>query len=123
MYILDTNILAHLLQNNRKVIEFLEKVGEDSFAISVISRFEIMRRAKREYVSTKFIERYLDFLDTIDLNKEIVRAAMRFSRISHKLGMIDLLVAGTARANDAVLITNNPNLRSLRPLVVSIICV
>ena len=112
-YLLDTNILVHILRNRRDVIRNLEKVGVRNCAISEISLIELYYGAEcssdvEDGISK--IDELLKWFKPLTLSSTI-REACRQKAMLRQKGMLiedyDLLIGCTAITHDMVLVTEN----------------
>ncbi len=106
MYLLDSNILIYLLSEEGKVGKFLNALGEKHFAITTVSRLEVLIGSEKQGLSLIDAENYLDNFENIILDKEIVKEAVNFaSKAKNKLKFKDLVIAATAVSRKKTLIT------------------
>ncbi len=106
MYLIDTNIFIHFLKADEGIIESLSALVQDTFYISVISRFEVLVGADKENYSVEEIESYIDQCVNLDLNSKIVNEALKImAHTKKKLKFKDLLIAATAKVHGFTLIT------------------
>lgn len=107
-YLLDTNILIYLLKGDVKVKKMLDSFRQSQFAISIISRFEVLMGSDKETYGLNEIEEYLDLFENINLDKKIVKAANVLAKnMSKKLKFKDLIIAATAQVCKKTLITSD----------------
>jgi len=117
MYLLDTNIFIHFLKGNDKVIDFLDDFVQDTFYISVISRFEILVGTDKESQSSSEIESYIDQCVNFDLSPKIVSEALNImANAKKKLKFKDLLIAATAKVHSCKLITCDRDFETVQGL-------
>ncbi len=114
LYLLDTNILSHLVrQPQGRVAERIVDVGEANVLTSVIVacelRYGAAKRGSRKL--TRQIEAILGALTIRPLESDVERvyASIRVTleRKGTPIGAHDLLIAAHARALDAVCVTDN----------------
>jgi len=115
MYLLDTNICIYILK--KKPIEVFErfktlKLGE--LKISSITVAELYYGAYNSQQVKKNIVIIDNFLKPFDYVEFDEKSAMEYAKIKSNLkregkiiGELDMQIAGTAIANDLILITNN----------------
>jgi predicted nucleic acid-binding protein len=119
MYLIDSNIFIYFLKQNDGIVEFLEDLDEDRFAVSIVSRFEILAGAEKERYSLKEIEQYLDDCDNIVLDSRVVTEALNIRRkLKKKLKFTDLVIAATARLHKKILITADKDFKNVPGLKV-----
>ena len=122
MHILDTDTLTHMQKGNEKVKERLAKASDFEFAITIITKAEILRgriefllkaddsanldRAQRFFIES---ERLLEQIPIIKFDKNSLERFEEFSQQSkfRKIGRADLLIASICLSNRAVLVTRN----------------
>lgn len=114
LYLLDTNILSHLVRQPQGVVaERIADVGEGNVLTSVIVacelRYGAARRASRRL--TRQVEAVLGALTIRPLESEVERvyASIRVAleKKGTPIGAHDMLIAAHARALDAVCVTDN----------------
>ncbi|NJL30085.1 MAG: type II toxin-antitoxin system VapC family toxin [Thermoanaerobaculia bacterium] len=122
MHLLDTDTLTHLYVGHPRVVERLRTVEETLVGTTIITKIEMIRgrfdhllkagdaadlvKAQERLVQT---ERLLEAILVIAID---IPAARAFDRLREqprlrKIGRADLLIAGIALANRAVLVTRN----------------
>lgn len=118
IYLLDTSILIELLRNNSEAKDFLATHQEDTFITSAVCEAEVYEgvyREKSENISIKakiFEELLTKFFEVVffdSVQAEItgkIRADL--SKSGHLIGDLDILIASSAIANQAILLTKNP---------------
>ena len=122
MHILDTDTLTHLQKGNEKVKARLEKANDFEFAITIITKAEILRgridfllkandsvnleRAQRFLVES---EKLLEQIPIVGFNTNSLTKfdELRQNSKFRKIGRADLLIASICLAESAVLITRN----------------
>jgi len=114
LYLLDTNILSHLLrQPQGPVTEHIADVGEANVLTSVIVACELRYGAAKlgSRKLTRRVEAVLSALTIRPLESDIERvyASIRVAleRKGTPIGAHDMLIAAHARAIDAVCVTDN----------------
>ncbi len=114
LYLLDTNILSHLVrQPQGPVAEHIADVGETNVLTSVIVacelRYGAAKRGSRRL--TRQVEAVLSAMTIRPLESDIERvyASIRVAleRKGTPIGAHDMLIAAHARAIDAVCVTDN----------------
>jgi tRNA(fMet)-specific endonuclease VapC len=122
MYILDTDTLTHLHKGNEKVKERLAKAKDFEFAITIITKAEILR-GRLDFLlkandavelekAQRFLfesEKLLEQIPTIGFDKDSLKRFGEFRQNSkfRKIGRADLLIASICLTNSAVLVTRN----------------
>jgi len=113
-YLLDTNILSHLIRQPQGVVaERIAEVGEANVLTSVVVacelRYGAARRGSRRL--TRQVEAVLGALTIRPLESDIERvyASIRVAleKKGTPIGAHDMLIASHARALDAVCVTDN----------------
>lgn len=115
MYLLDTNICIYLLNHNDPNLrsQFASRSPADIALCSVV-KAELLygaRRSSRPDANRERLERFfaplatLPFDDGCAEHSALIRADL--AAAGTPIGPNDLLIAATARANEAVLVTNN----------------
>jgi tRNA(fMet)-specific endonuclease VapC len=114
LYLLDTNILSHLVrQPQGPVAERIAEVGEDNVVTSVVVacelRYGAAKRGSRKL--TRQVEAILGALTIRPLESDVERAyaAIRVAleKKGTPIGAHDMLIAAHARTIDAVCVTDN----------------
>ena len=118
MYLLDSNILIYLQNEKEKVWQHTLSLGEDAFAISVISRFEVRVGIGND---ASFVERSYDFLSqfkAIPINAEIIDLAseLYIAQGTGKSIFKDVLIAATAIIQDLTLVTADKDFKKFKKL-------
>lgn len=122
MYILDTDTLTHLQKGNEKVKARLENANDYEFAITIITKAEILRgriefllkaedailleKAQRFFIESEKLLEQTPII-TFDLNSLKRFDEFRQNSSFRKIGRADLLIASLCLANRAVLVTRN----------------
>jgi tRNA(fMet)-specific endonuclease VapC len=122
MHILDTDTLTHLQKGNEKVKERLAKAKDFEFAVTIVTKAEILRgridfllkaengaaleKAQRFFIES---ENLLAQIPTVGFDKNSFEKFDEFRQNSkfRKIGRADLLIASICLANRAVLVTRN----------------
>jgi len=109
MIILDTNIIIELFKGNVETKEFLKKVDEKEFAISIITSMELYYGAINKRELNK-IKKFLEKFNLLTINEEISKIALdlieKYSK-SHGLDIPDALIAATSLYYEIPLLTYN----------------
>lgn len=122
MILLDTDTVTHLSYGNEKVRRRFGAVARDSIAITVVTRYEVLRgraenllKAASEDELRKAVglfrhaEELLSDLVVVGLDDEAIRhfGRLRKQKNLKKMGRADMLNACIALGNDALLVTRN----------------
>lgn len=122
MYLLDTNILIYLLKGERGINTLIDKLSEEKFIISIVSRLEFLLGIEKNSFPLNDAENYLDRFENIILDKEIVKVAVNFaSKFKNKLKFKDLIIAATAVSKKKTLITADKDFEKLHGLKVKLL--
>ncbi|MCQ2310055.1 MAG: PIN domain-containing protein [Bacteroidales bacterium] len=115
-YLLDTNICGFLFRNKYGIKEKIKQVGLENCAVSLLTIAELMvgveytlqNTGVNKYENLKLFENSVTILPvepSIEFAaKEKARLQLAGTEVND---LIDLLIAGTAYANDLTLITDN----------------
>ena len=114
-YMLDTNICIYAIKNKpEQVLRRLKKNLKKGICISAITLAELEHGVEKSSYPEKNRAALLQFLSILDILDFDDQAAAEYGRISAHLqrkgtpiGTMDMLIAGHARAEDMVLVTNN----------------
>jgi tRNA(fMet)-specific endonuclease VapC len=113
IYLLDTSVVVDVLNQERGRWELLASMVEagDTLACSVVTLTEIYAGLRpREF---KLTERFLDGLEHYELDSQLARSAgllkNEWAKKGRTLGVIDLIIAATAMADNLILMTDNRN--------------
>ncbi|MCK4762646.1 MAG: type II toxin-antitoxin system VapC family toxin [Candidatus Aminicenantes bacterium] len=108
-YLIDTNILIYYF--NAVIPEdntFVDKIFEESFNISVITKVEFLswRGFLDDGVSFSKAGQFVKNAHILNLSDEIVDAAIRI-RQERRIKIADAIIAATAKVNELILVTRN----------------
>lgn len=116
-FLIDTSILIEMLRKNEDVLEFLDNHLKDRFLTSSICETEIWEGVYREKPINfdkrkKNVEALLDSLTDIiifDSNQAQIAGKIRSSLAlkGENIGDLDILIAASAIASEAILLTKN----------------
>lgn len=111
MLVLDTNILIGYLSDDAAVIAYLDdaRAHGASFAVSVITEIEILASSALDPGDELLIDRLLASLDIVGLHSTLARRAAALRRDA-KLALGDAVIAATAEARFATLVTRDRDL-------------
>jgi len=109
-YLLDTDVLIWILRGNNKIINFIEKkLKKSKPAISLLSAAEIFKNIYPKEV--KPTEKFLKAHILLSINYQIAKTAglywKEYIKKRKKLGILDCLIAATAKCNNLKVITCN----------------
>jgi len=115
MYMLDTNICIYAMkQKPQKVLQRFKEELNNGLCISSITLAELEYGMKRSAAPAKNEQALLRFLAPISVLPFGSTAASEYGEIraflqkqGTPIGPLDMLIAGHARAEDMVLVTNN----------------
>jgi len=115
MFLLDTNVCIRILnQSNQSIIQQLAQHSPDEIALCSIVKAELIfgaRHSRKVEPNLLLLKQFfaplasLPFDDRCAEEAGLIRADL--SAQGKPIGPNDLLIAATARANDAVLVTHN----------------
>lgn len=110
MYLIDTDILIWVLRGNKKYEDFLQNLKDKtSLSISTITIAEIYKNIyPSEIVKT---DNLLNEFLTLDVTTPIAKQAgfywQQYAKQLRNLSLTDCLIAATANANEATLVSLN----------------
>ena len=107
-YLLDTNILIYYITDKipQKELITIEKILEEDFNISIISKIEFL--GWKSYDDKSFLEakEFINLANIISLDDEIADEAINLRR-KYNLKLGDAIIASTSLIHDLVLVTRN----------------
>lgn len=107
--------LSYFFAHNKEIKEIME--SGSLLLSSVISVFEVKRKLILNKFREQDVKRIIDFMKErsimIDLTKEICEEAVTIS-IKNKLHTVDSLIYASAFANNAELITGDPDFKGMK---------
>jgi tRNA(fMet)-specific endonuclease VapC len=114
VYVLDTNTLSYFFRGEGRVAEHLSRVSPSDVAIPTIVLFEIETGIAKSPEATKRRTQLDEAMSTVRLlpfGRKEARSAARIradlAAAGKPIGPYDVLIAGTASANGATLVTRN----------------
>jgi tRNA(fMet)-specific endonuclease VapC len=114
MYVLDTNVLIYFFKGLGKVSENLLAQSPKDIGVPAIVYYELEVGIKKSKSPQKRIKQLNDFFSTINVlpfgKAEAQASAQIRAQLEKKgtpIGPYDILIAGTAMANQATLVTHN----------------
>ncbi len=113
-HLLDTNVCIQVMRGVSRVHAMMEERPRDSFALSVVSYFELVvgvRKAARAADEDARLQRLLEAIPRLDFDAPAAdEAADIRAHLESKgrgIGPFDTLIAGHARSLGLVLVTGN----------------
>jgi len=114
-YLLDTNICIYLIKKRPpKVLEQFRQHSPQDVSISVITLFELeygIEKSQYKQRSKSALAKFLQSLNLVHLDhSSAIESAKIRAQLEIKgmpIGPYDLLIAGIARAQNMILVTNN----------------
>lgn len=114
-YMLDTDICSYILKNKpQELAEKFNSLTKETLCISIITYAELMFGIKKKKLGYKFMQTFKDFISRLEIVPFEVYAAKEYAEIRAYLeatgvpiGNMDILIAASAKAINAVLVTNN----------------
>jgi len=109
MLLCDTNIFIEIYRRNDVIRSILEDVGQKNIAVSDITCGELFYGAINK-AELKMISNDLKKITVLHINNEISKIAVNLVEqfcLSHKLDIVDALIAATAIYYDIELFTLN----------------
>ena len=112
-YLLDTNVLSHLVRRPGNLARKIASVGEDSVCTSIVVAAELRFGAmkKKSAVLSARVDALLDTLEVLPLDGDVDRvyAAIRarLESSGRPIGGNDYLIAASALTAECTLVTDN----------------
>lgn len=114
-FLLDTNICIYIIKNRpSEVLEQFCRYHPSDIAISTVSLFELeygAEKSNQRQKALQALDRFLSPLQIVDLDRvaaaEAAAIRARLEALGTPIGPYDTLIAGVARSNGLVLVTNN----------------
>jgi predicted nucleic acid-binding protein len=122
-YLIDTNIAIYLLDGNMPLntIDFLEKVIDNEYFISVISKMELLGFDFSDAAKNEITAAFVGESSLIQLTEKVIERTIALRKVK-KMKLPDAIIAATALAYDLVLVSRNekdfdkiPNLEYINP--------
>ena len=113
-YMLDTNICIYVQKNKNP--HLLQKFKEQflQLGISVITYAELLvgvGKSERKEKNAEALEKFVKYLEVVRFDvraaKEYANIRARLEKSGNKIGDNDMLIAAHAKAENAILVTNN----------------
>ena len=107
-YLLDTNILIYYIANKipQKELSTIEKILEEDFNISIITKIEFLGWKYYDYETFLNAKEFINLANIIPLNNEIAEIAIKLRR-KYNLKLGDAVIAATSLFHDLTLVTRN----------------
>lgn len=116
MYVLDTNTLIYFFKGQGQVAQNLANVSAQEISVPTIVLFELQVGIAKSTSPAKRTQQLQQLLSRVNLVSFDQDAALAAAKIRAELeqkgtpiGQIDVLIAGTAKALQATLVTHNVN--------------
>lgn len=118
-YLLDTNVVSEMTRSrpNPSVVDFLDQTSELWLASLVVHELEFglrmmpagRRRERLRMDVSRFLENYADRILPVNENGAVWAARLRANAVisGRPPDLIDMLIAGTAKANGLTIATRN----------------
>ena len=122
-YLIDTNITIYLLDGNMPInaISFLEKIIDNQYFISVVSKMELLGFDFSDVSKNEITAAFVDESDLIGLTDEVVAQTIALRKIK-RMKLPDAIIAATALTYNFTLVSRNdkdfdkiPNLDYINP--------
>lgn len=122
IFLLDTDILSNLQRGNERIVQRLRQVEASDFAITLVTRIEILRGRFDHFLKAEsaaellraqhFLLQSEAALQQLEIVPFDLTAAVEFDRLdkagfSRKVGRADLIIASIALSRKATLVTRN----------------
>ena len=107
-YLIDTNILIYYLANRipENEINNLEKILEEDFNISIITKIEFLGWSFYDDKTFEQAKEFIEFANVISLDNKISEFAIDLRR-KYKLKLGDAVIAATSLFHNLTLVTRN----------------
>ena len=116
MYVLDTNTLIYYFKGQGQVAQNLANVSPQEIVVSTIVLFELqvgIAKSNSPAKRTQQLQQFLSRVNVIPFDRDAALAAAtiraHLEQQCTPIGPIDVLIAGTAVALKATLVTHNVN--------------
>jgi predicted nucleic acid-binding protein len=106
-YLIDTDVIVEYLRGREQAVEFLESLG-GTLHISAITVAELYSGVRDDERET--LDQFLNAFEVVPIDDTLARTAgllRRDFRPAHGTGLADAIVAMSAKATGAVLVTFN----------------
>lgn len=107
-YLIDTNIVIYFLDGllPSTSLPFIKSVFEGNYAISIITKIELLGWQFPDSSKMDITERFLDSSMISFLDNEVVEQTISLRRF-YKIKLPDAIIAATAMTNDLTLLSRN----------------
>lgn len=107
-YLIDTNILIYVSQYKMPSDsdEFIKKVFNESFNISIITEIEFLGWGKFSLNELKEAKKFIHIAEIFSINNEIKDLAIKLKQ-KYNIKLADSIIAATAIENNFTVITRN----------------
>jgi len=120
MNCLETSFLIDLLKGEKSAIEKYIKIKDKSLSTTSITAFELLRASEKNKKAIGEMERLLQRLNVFGFNvgeaEEAAVVEKELMKEGKQINALDVLIAGIARKNGLILITNDKDFRKVRNL-------
>lgn len=116
-YFLDANVLMHFANDKRKsqiILNHIARIGHENIFISAVTLYEVNTKLIKSKVSQANIDRLDAIAESFSVRNFNTAAALAAAKVRAQLestgdgiGHPDQMLAGHAKAEKAVLVTNN----------------
>jgi tRNA(fMet)-specific endonuclease VapC len=124
-YCLESSFIIDLLSAKTNAIQVYEKIKNAPLTIASIASvvfFEIIRGREQKPEKIQMFEQFKRKLTILPFGEREAEEANKIERAIRKKGQsitpLDLLIGATAKANDAILVTNDKGYNKIRGLKV-----
>lgn len=117
IYMLDTNVLMHFANDERrhaKILKHIDRIGKQNIFVSSITIHEVHTKLIKAKVSPKNVAALAFILAQFNVRNFNTAAAIASAKVraaleakGEPIGACDMLLAGHAKHEKAVLVTNN----------------
>ena len=110
MVVFDSSIIIDALRKKKTVMDLIESYSKkERVAITVISKFEILRGTTEKNVSlaTELLSHFVVYNFEDDAMTEVVKTYKKLKEKGRMVNELDVLIAGIAAANNETLITKD----------------
>jgi tRNA(fMet)-specific endonuclease VapC len=114
LFALDTNTVSYFLRDQGRVTERFFEVGRTAIALPAVVVYELQYGAGRAAAPRSLVARLDEFLANVrvlpfdrDAAQAAARVRLALERAGASIGPADVLVAGSALAHHATLVTRN----------------
>ncbi|MDP1526839.1 MAG: type II toxin-antitoxin system VapC family toxin [Rhodocyclaceae bacterium] len=116
MFVLDTNAVIHFFKGKGRVADRLLATPPDDVALPAIVLYELERGARKQAGGDGRIERLARFIAAVHVlpfdqaaARHAAEIALHLESLGQSIGPMDTLIAATALAQGATLVTHNTN--------------